>query len=579
MRSGKKNGPGKIAAGGSTRRVLRSGLFLASAVFFLALAVRGYRLAEIQPHHDEFPIFGFNRGDRLEFPSPPDLFLHTLSRNALNISEGATPPVACALAELFRLVFGENLVAARWFHAVIQSLGIALIAWLAWRIYRPALSPALAVAGLGIFSLVSVTYGQFGEMYAIYFFVSVIQCLAYWLILRRGYTRYCYLVFAVIAFACSLFEYQQVWLTLGLLLSSVLESGGPRRWIKLGRALAAALVYGLFSLLPLLDLFGRAPVGTWTARIYFRSYYPDQAAGEGLVRIVAGRACFYLARAYDLVNYHVSLVFDRQWYEPFRWNWFSLPFLLVAAAAVWVSLRRRAVRRSGSGVLPALGSLLAIAVAGNFVKLLPLGGHRNSLFFAPLIWLAYGEAAARLVAFFSRARYRALVSGLLVGLTALPFLYSFPGFYRDRVSRVDLAVLESLIAAENPDTLVLPEASYWPFLMILQRHPDFRKRCLEDRGIELTSFFELADERFGHYPLPFPGEKVLAIDFYQSADGRGEGPGVTEHHPNLRELAGPDWRMKTLLERPGKHSPIIHHQSIFYPPNSLYCYRLFRPKF
>ncbi len=372
MKRGLSNHPRKIKPSGEVRNFSRRGflpgLVLAAAVFIISLAVRGYRLAEIQPHHDEFPIFGFNRGERLEFSSPPDLFLHTLSRNAFNISEGDTPPVACALAELFRLACGENLAAARWFHAIIQSLGVALISWLAWRIYRPAWVPALAVAGLGTFSLVSVTYGQFGEMYAIYFFVSVIQCLAYWLILRRGYTRYRYLVFAVIAYACALFEYQQVWLTLGLLLSSVLEPGSPRRSARFRRALSAALVYALLNLLPLLDMLSRTTVGAWTARTYFRPYYPDPVAGRNLAEVLGSRAWFYLTRAYDLGNYHISLVFDRQWYEPLQWNWFSLPFLLFAAAAVWISLRRRTARESDSGVLPALGSLLALAVAGNYLS-------------------------------------------------------------------------------------------------------------------------------------------------------------------------------------------------------------------
>jgi len=76
------------------------------------------------------------------------------------------------------------LPAARWFHAIIQSIGIALVAWLAWRIFQPVWGAILATAALADLFDSQYTFGQFGEVYAIYFTAGVIQYLAYWLVVR-----------------------------------------------------------------------------------------------------------------------------------------------------------------------------------------------------------------------------------------------------------------------------------------------------------------------------------------------------------------------------------------------------------
>lgn len=258
-----------------TRSRWRAGAAFAALVFILALSVRGYRISEIQPHHDESPAFGFSRGEPLEWTGSPTGFVSALFRNAAIITEGDSPPMICVVAELFRFCFGENLTAARWFHALIQSGGVALIAWLAWRIFRPGWVPIFATGMVAIFSIPSIVFGQFGEVYAIYFTVGVIQYLFYWIVLRSRY-RWCdYLVFAGIAYCCALFGYLQVLITAGLLLASVCERAGLGRGSRLLRAGLAFLFYGILNAMPFFYFVVRTTF-SGVVRHYYSAYYPPR---------------------------------------------------------------------------------------------------------------------------------------------------------------------------------------------------------------------------------------------------------------------------------------------------------------
>jgi hypothetical protein len=557
---------------GKYRKSVKGVIFFFT-VLAVALTVRCYRLAEIQPHHDESPIFGFTRGTPLRWEGSLAGFLSHLVVNAGFITEGDTTPAACLIAELFRFGVGENLLAARLLHALIQSLGVAGTAWLAWRIFRPGRTPALAVAALGIFSIPSVIFGQFGEMYAIFFAAAVIQYVFYWTVLRKDFSLPGYLVFAIVAYLCVLLEYLQVWVTLGLLLGSVLERAQPRRIVRLLRALAAGILYALFNVMPVFYLLSRSGLAAG-ARGYYLSYYPSSFSGVPS-RPGIGELIYYLfSRTYDLLNYHLSLVFDPGLYRPLRWNWVSLPFLLVLAAGAVIRLKKG--RKEQYGVFPALAGILIVVLAANCFSLIPYGGIRNLIIFAPLFWLIYAAAVAQCNRFRLPRIPRASLQILLVGLPLLPFMLSWPGLYRDRISRCDLSELEKMIVEHRPDTLIMAEATYDPFRMILQRHPAFITGVLERYGVELTSFFELGDERWGKYPLPVPGEKVIALDFYLPDDGAGVGYGIVAYHPSLRELCGPGWDIEPLVEKPGAYVDIAQHQSIYYPPNSFYLYLLRR---
>ena len=122
----------------------------------------------------------------------------------------------------------------------------------------------------------------------------------------------------------------------------------------------------------------------------------------------------------------------------------------------------------------------------------------------------------------------------------------------------------------------MAEATYDPFRMILQRYPEFKTQVLDKYDVNLTSFFEFDDSRWGRYPLPIPGKNVLALDFYLSFNGRHEGTGIIHDHPNLVELSGPDWIIEPVLDMPGPNIEISQHQSIYYPPNSVYIYLMHR---
>lgn len=554
-----------------TRNCWWPGAAFAALVFILALSVRGYRISEIQPHHDESPAFGFSRGEPLEWAGSPAGFLSALFQNAAMITEGDSPPMICVVGELFRFCFGENLAAARWFHALIQSAGVALTAWLAWRIFRPVWAPIFAVGVLAIFSIPSIVFGQFGEVYAIYFTAGVIQYLFYWTVLRVRYRWRDYLVFAGIAYCCALFGYLQVLITAGLLLASVCERGGISRGGRLLRASLSFLFYGVLNAMPFFYFITRTTFAG-VFRHYYSAYYPPlgllASEGESLV----GWGVYFLTRTYDLFNYHLSLVFDPRFYQPLEWNWFSLPFLLAAAGAAILYFPGR--RGRSRGIISALICLLIVFLAANLLRLVPYGGLRNTLFIAPAIWLSYGVIVEQYQKVINRRWLRVPVVMILIVLPLLPFLFSLPGFYSDRVSAVDLARLEELIEEYRPDTLIMAEATYDPFRMILQRHPEFQSRVLERNGVNLTSFFEFSDSRWGRYPLPVPGKNVLALDFYLSYNSRCEGPGITNDHPDLTALAGPGWIIEPLIEQPGKNCTVRQHQSIYYPPNSFYVYRL-----
>lgn len=557
----------------TTRNNWLRGIIFAALVFIVALMVRSYHLPDIQPHHDESPAFGFTRGEPLEWTGSPGDFLTTIFNNAAIITEGDSPPMICVIAELFRYIFGENLTAARWFHALIQSIGVALVAWLAWRIFWPSWGAILAVAALAIFSVVSIIFGQFGEVYAIYFTASVIQYLIYWVVLRGRYTWCRYLVFVIVAYICALVGYLQVLVTVGLLLASVLENGPDRRIPRFFRAACAFILYVILNIMPFFYFVIRTTLqGVY--RHYYSDYYPIKCFKLTGVQAITGWFNYLITRTYDLFNYHISLVFDKSLYQPLEWNWISLPFILTVIGAVILYFMREGKRPRG--IIPVLFSILCVYILGNIFFLVPYGGVRNTLFFAPIIWLAYGAMVEQYQNAIKRRWLRISSRSILIFLPLLPFIYSLPQFYSDRVSHIDLVKLEELIKKFRPDTLIMAEASYDPFRMILQRHPEFKTEVLDRYGVLLTSFFEFSDDRWEQYPLPIPGKNVLALDFYLSSDGRYEGTGIIYDHPNLTTLSGPDWIIEPILELPGPNIEISQHQSIYYPPNSVYIYLMRR---
>ena len=557
----------------TTRNQWLHGIVFAALVFLVAIMVRGYRIGEIQPHHDESPAFGFARGEPLEWTGSPGDFLATLFNNAAIITEGDSPPMICVIAELFRFLFGENLTAARWFHAIIQSIGVALVAWLAWRIFWPAWAAILSVGALAVFSVVSINFGQFGEVYAIYFTAGVIQYLVYWIVLRGRYTWCGYLIFVIVAYIATLVDYLQVLIAAGLLLASVFERSRVRRGPRFLRAGLSLFLYGVLNAMPFFYLVVKTTFqGVY--RHYYSAYYPVNCFKLTGVQAISGWFNYLITRTYDLFNYHISLVFDKHLYQPLEWNWISLPFILAAIGAIVLYLIKG--REQTRGILASLAGILAAFILGNILLLVPYGGVRNTLFIAPVIWLAYGAVVAQYQEWITRRWVRTISGIFFILLAIFPFLCSLPQFYSDRVARLDPAGLEALIKKYRPDTLIMAEASYDPFRMILQRYPEFKIQVLDRYEVNLTSFFELDDSRWEQYPLPIPGDKVLALDFYLSSNGRNEGIGITNDHPNLTELSGPDWIIEPVLELPGPNIEIRQHQSIYYPPNSVYIYLMHR---
>jgi len=545
------------------------------AVTILSLTVRGYRLGDIQPHHDEYPMFGFTKGRVPVWNGSLDGFARTICDNAVLITESDSTTVGCLVAELFRWFFGDNLLAARWFHAILQSIGVGIVAWMSWRLFSPCWPAVAAVSILGIVSVPSIIYGQFGEMYAIYFLASCVQLTAYLHLLWRRKTWPAYLGYTVTAVICGYFEYLQVFVFAGLILFSVLDSGLVPRWRRLGRASSMLGIYGLLNL-PFVNLFFLTNKLNVGFRPYLWHYYPGRAFDAGTI---GAWTYYYVVQVYDFLNYHFGLIYDSTIYRPLAWNWAFAPLLLLfllGLGALFFPFRcTREWVRSARRMAVLFLVFLVVLILGNLLYLVPLGGVRNTICLAPVLWLSYGTAVVGFWRWVDGGRrISKLPAGLLVVAPLVLLAFSWKGLYSDRVSNLDLVVLERAIEESRADTVVMPQASYWPFLQVLQAHPDFVRKYPPGGKVRFHSFEEMEDENWGNYPRPVPGEKILALDLNLSADCRYEGKGITIDHPSLKELCGPDWEIIPIVERPGPHVGVEYHQSIYYPPNSFYLYRL-----
>lgn len=497
----------------------------ALAVGLLALGLRLILISRVQMQFDEW-LGGWHANPALRWSGSLLVLWGEFWSNVRDYVASGQTVAWSALVEALQLVTGTSLVAVRLIAAGGGAVGAAAVFAVARRLFPGRPAAALAAAFSAAFSVPGVVFGQFADVYASALLASSLQLAAYFFVARpRGDSRG-WVVFALAAFVSALFMYTQLWLTAGIFLCGLYEGlrSGARRWPPTA-LLPGLLLYGALSAVHLRLLLRIIP---WSEsfRWYMDSYYPLflRGGGEGGM---ARLPLYLLVRLYDLFNYHLSLVFDPRVYLPLRWNWVSIPFLVVLAAGIacrfgglWsrskkvisyqlsVISNRKAVisdqssvisegRSGDNGANPLITdhcllitnncslitaspvprlllSTLLCCFAANLLFLVPFGGVRQLFFLSPLFALFYGWLVegilGRRPGMTGAAR---LLAVLLCLLPALPFALSLPGLYRDRVSRLDLDAIGAALERCRPDGLVASEQNLQILEMALARSSRF----------------------------------------------------------------------------------------------------------
>ena len=610
---------------------LVSCLTVALLASILAFLPRAWRLEEIQYQFDEW-LGAFHPGPPLSFRDGPAAIIwqiHKTSRYYMAASMTITYNI---LTQAIKLFTGHDFTAMRWWFAAVFALGVGLAGFIAARLYGPWSAPTWSTILLGATSITSIVFSQFANNFS---FTPILTCaqLGIYLWQVRGKWRWPgFLLLAVVAYFAQLVMYTQFLVTAGILVAACVEitfsyrSGkGYSAWFFCGvtyAALSFLHFYATFLMIPRDEPF----------RSYMYRYYPVFLLGRG----GAGAAWdgswlgYYLIRLYDFLNYHWSLVFNPRIYLPLRWNWVSLPFILVLLAAItcWgitIFAKRKGSDQSsvtscqslesgspitdhrsritdygsrryfpGTGVVPVILATVACHMLANRFLLITFGGTRQTVYLAPLLWLGYAEAVHCILSF-RRCRpmpLARLLAAILVGLAVLPFALSLPGFYRDRVSRVDLDAIIAAIEEYRPERILAGRDSIQALQLTMMSDSRFSNvhwpgYPYESDILDLDLVkdkphvsFTLAGREYKmelveKENFPREGDNMLYLDTFIANDARFEGPELLAFYAPLDRMISAGQRIVPLMEKPG-NAPDTVHQSIYWPPNAFYLYRIIK---
>jgi hypothetical protein len=489
------------------------------------------------------------------------------------------------------------------------AFGAAVVASIAWKIFYKNPVAVISAAAVAVFSVPGIIFGQFADVYASAIAASSLQLLVYFLWTRpRGNCR-AWLVFAAAAFVAQLFMYTQLWLTLGILLAGCWEFLLGRKWTPAIRSLLpAGLLYGILSGAHLIIMLRVIP---WSEafRSYMAPYYPmfwkGAEAGGDLPDIWG----YFLLRIYDLFNYQLSLVFRPEIYRPLKWNWVSLPFLMVLGVGIFcrikagwltnkISLESKSagMNRGDSffrsdGIIRLMITTLAASLIANGVFLLPFGGCRQMLFILPLFALFYGWLAYMIINLFKTGKktgLKSIFSGLLIALPVVPLIISLPAIYENRISGIDLNLISSILDKNPSIPLLASEQNIHILELALNSDPRFDdihwdgyKYPCDALDADFISEFPTLSFTFkeregkihwvkkGYFPAKF--NQGIWVDMHISRNSRYEGPRMRAFYPTPEEVIPGNYNILTLKEIPG-NAPDALHQSIYWPPNSFYLY-------
>ncbi len=592
----------------------RQYILVAVLASLLAFIPRAWRLEEIQYQFDDW-LGAFHPGPPVSISDGPSAVLWQIHKTSQYYMASTMTITYNTICQVIKLFTGHNFTAMRWWFAAAFALGVGLAGLIAARLYGSCSAPTWATILMGSFSITSIVFSQFANNFS---FTPILTAGQLWIYLFsvRGKWRWPgFLLLAVVAYFAQMVMYTQFLVTAGILIAAALEITFSRAsWKRYFAWLFSGLTYCFLSFLHFYATFLIIPRDE-PFREYMHRYYPVYLLGRGGMGTAwdGTWAGYYLARLYDFLNYHWSLVFNPGIYLPLRWNWVSLPFLVILFAAV-VSWVRRKIRQSavnseqselirqrlpltahcsmltGTGIPLVLVATIFCHLLANRFLLITFGGTRQTVYLAVLMWLGYGEAV-RAVLYFPRWRSRGLrraVAGCLVALTVVPFALSLPGFYRDRVTRIDLDRFISAIEEYRPDRILAGRDSIQAAQLTMMSDPRFSDvhwpgHPYESEVLDLDLVADRPQVAFTlngrEYRMewverenfPRDGENMLYLDTFIASDARYEGPELlTFYHP-LVTMISPDQRIIPLVEKPG-NAPDAVHQSIYWPPNAFYLY-------
>ncbi len=597
----------------------------------LAFSPRVYRLGEIQYQFDDW-LGAFHPGPPVSLGDGPSAIIwqiHKTSQYYMASTMTITYNVICQAIKLFT---GHDFTAMRWWFAAAFALGVGLTGFIAARLYGPWSAPTWATVLLGSFSITSIVFSQFANNFSFTPILTAGQLGIYLWFVRGKWRWPGFLLLGVVAYFAQLVMYTQLLVTAGILIAAFLEiTFSKASWKRYPAWIFCGLIYCGLSFIHFYATFLMIPRDE-PFREYMYRYYPVFLLGRGGAGTVWDGSWwgYYLVRLYDFLNYHWSLVFNPRIYLPLEWNWVSVPFLVVLVAAVvcWGSevLGRRKKRNQlsvisnqssahgpritdhGSRItdhgswlsLPGTGvPLVIIAVVvchllANRFLLITFGGTRQTVYLAALMWLGYGEAVAAILSFWRRRSLplRRPVAGLLMGLTVIPFALSLPGFYRDRVTRIDLDRFIAAIEEYQPARILAGRDSIQAVQLTMMSDPRFSNvhwpgYPYESDVLDLDLVKDRPQVAFTlggkEYRLewvetenfPRDGGNMLYLDTFIARDARNEGKELLAFYHPLDRMISDRQRIIPLVEKPG-NAPDTVHQSIYWPPNAFYMYRIIK---
>jgi len=597
-------------------------ILVAVLASLLAFIPRAWRLEEIQYQFDDW-LGAFHPGPAVSISDGPSAVLWQIHKTSQYYMASTMTITYNVICQVIRLFTGHDFTAMRWWFAGAFALGVGLTGFIAARLYGPWSAPTWSTILLGSFSITSIVFSQFANNFSFTPILTAGQLGIYLWLVRGKWTWPGFLLLAVVAYFVQLVMYTQFLITAGIMIAALLEITFSRTsWKKFPAWLFSGLTYCALSFIHFYATFLMIPRDE-PFREYMYRYYPVLLLGRG----GAGTAWdgtwagYFLSRLYDFLNYQWSLVFNPRIYLPLKWNWVSVPFLLVLFAAVvlWLVARLRNLRKSkqlavsskqsavtsrqvpltahcslltGTGIPLVIFTTVACHLLANRFLFITFGGTRQTVYLAALMWLGYGEAV-RAILNFPRWRSRKLrrtIAGFLVALTVVPFALSLPGFYRDRVTRIDLDRFVSAVEEYQPDRILAGRDSIQAAQLTMMSDPRFsdvhwpgypyESDVLDlDLVVDRPQFAFTLDGReyrmewVERVNFPREGDNMLYLDTFIAADARNEGPELLAFYHPLVTMISPDQRIIPLVEKPG-NAPETVHQSIYWPPNAFYLYQV-----
>jgi hypothetical protein len=510
---------------------------LLAAVVVCGFLLRAYHISRIFLWLDEMDMFNeYVYGQHPK--SLVDFALYT--RDATTVTWGWP-----GLIWIVSHVFGATIGVARMPTMLVSSAGVLLLFVLIYQILPRDFRgnrfwPALFAAAFTAISIMQLEHAQRTYPYGAIPCVATLILLAHFQVMRAAspawkyspglfraivvYTGAAALAFCIHNSLDLLFA-----ISAGFLCYSaaphLLRQSWPERWKVLRPAIGAGAIVVCAALL-------NAKNPKYGFRVYLENYY-GTLSPRAIPKL--------LMHAYDLLTYHLNVVYNPSLYWPERLNPILLPLVALCLFG-WVMA---AIGKFGSRVrqLAAMAMAgVAIIAALSLVRIFPFGGVRQTLFLTPffLTFAALGFYSLR-----GHMVTRVLGIGLACGYLIL-WGVNLQGFYSQR--EAVYAPADLVAAWEQSGRLpVYTRGSERELRYELRDHPEIQISTVttdvKPPYLLITTHNWIRDHRwFGGFP-----------EYLQKA---GYTADIVKQ--------GPVWNLATAW----------HSQSLYFPPNGLWIYKV-----